>query len=108
MALVRNVGWIHDAKDLADYAVLNREPLDIILETLFQALMSGEGQMSYTCLDVDRQLGLPAGSCLLLVKHQIANRRWHVSMNVVIATDQPIRFHASPVEPAVGLQRVVG
>lgn len=105
MAMAKNIEWVHDARTLDDHADIAAHSLPDILLVLRRAIETGGQPLSHTCLDVDRKLGLEAGSCLFLVRHQLATKAWRIDMHQPIKTHQPLQL--LPLEPDQHLQRGV-
>lgn len=89
-AMVKNIEWIHDARTLDDHVDIAALPLEEILPLLRKAIDAGDLGLSHSCLAVDSRVGLEGGSCLFLVRHQLATKAWRTDMNQAIKTQQPL------------------
>ncbi|OPX92055.1 MAG: Transposon Tn7 transposition protein TnsA [Pelotomaculum sp. PtaB.Bin013] len=89
-ALVKNVKWVHSAKDLSNSPAITPKILAQIEPVLFNHVMKPKMPLAHGALEVDAILGLESGSSLWVVRHFIANRVWMVKMNKPIDTGKPM------------------
>ena len=83
-ALARNVEWLHPYRDLdlrLEYppALINR-----VTKLLTPEVRSGIEGLSTLTSRCDEQLGLDAGTSLLVVRYLLATRKWLTDMNQMI------------------------
>jgi hypothetical protein len=90
--LVRNVEWLHSAKNLDD----EQFPSKIIRElepALYQAIQKSNNPLAKITLEMDEKIGVEPGTSMHAVRHFIANRRWIVDMSKrIIPTLQPLKI----------------
>lgn len=91
-AMASNIEWVHDARSLEDHQRLARMPLSDVLPGLRAAIADSDLPLAHTCLDFDRRVGFDPGSSLFLVRHQLANKVWHVDMSKPIDTGEPLEL----------------
>jgi hypothetical protein len=90
LILAKNVEKIHGYIDLSDYPVAAKDRLDQIEQALLLRIPNSLLPLATDCLDVDEHLGIDSGSCLCLVKHFIAIRKWVIDMNVPFDPANPL------------------
>ncbi|WP_391560716.1 TnsA endonuclease N-terminal domain-containing protein [Robertmurraya sp.] len=78
--LVKNIRWLHSAKTLYGMPHLTEQLIDEVEPQLLSALQTEEKACAKITVDQDRRLELPLGTCMFVLKHLIANRRWRVDM----------------------------
>lgn len=82
--LVKNVMWIHSARTLIGMSQLNENIINEIEDELFIAFMNRVKPCAKVATECDRKFGLPRGSCLFILRHLLATKRWSVDMNIRI------------------------
>ncbi|WNR46973.1 TnsA endonuclease C-terminal domain-containing protein [Paenibacillus roseipurpureus] len=93
MNLVNNVEWMYDGKFLDSRSGLDTEVVENISEAFLHLLIKNNGQSTIQklCQQADKQFGLEEGSCMFILKHQLANKRWHTDMmNQQIRMSKPL------------------
>jgi len=88
LAMAKNIEWIHSARTLEDHESISKLPLDDVVPILRAALDLRDSPLSHACLNTDRRLGLDGGTCLFLVRHLLATKRWRVDMQTDIKTHE--------------------
>lgn len=78
--LVKNVEWLHLARNLNDIYHLTTELVNLIEPTLYEATQRLEKPLAKVTRDFDVYFNLPQGTCIHLVRFLIANRYWIVDM----------------------------
>lgn len=81
--LSKNVVWLHSALDAGEdiSGGLSDEIIDQAEEFLFGEITSNPKKpLSHIALAADKQLGFKSSTCLWIVKHLIASKRWIVDM----------------------------
>lgn len=91
-ALSKNVSWVHSAFYVEDApSDLTAEMIMQVEEMLYgQLSASTSTALSHVALMGDKALGFKSGTCLWVVRHLIATRKWWVEMNQQIAPDKPL------------------
>jgi hypothetical protein len=104
--MVRNIEWLHAVRTLDDYGPIAALPLAEILPVLRKAIDDAEtSPLSHVCLATDKHLGLEGGSCLVLVRHQLATKAWRTDMHRLIKTHEPLSL--LPLASSDALEQVV-
>jgi len=90
--LYKNVIWIHKALDPEEIpGSLTDELIDQAEKFLFEKISSNTNKpLSHIALAADKQLGFQLSTCLWIVKHLIATRRWNVDMYKEIEPTMPL------------------
>jgi hypothetical protein len=79
--LVRNVEWLHNAKNNDK---LSNHHINSLEENLYCAIQQSEKPLAKVTREQDELFGLPSGYCIQIVKYLIANRYWIVDMTHLI------------------------
>lgn len=104
--MVGNIEWLHSVRTLDDYGPVAALPLAEILPVLRSAIDDAGGSpLSHVCLATDKRLGLEGGSCLVLVRHQLAIKAWRTDMHRLIKTHEPLLL--LPAATTDALEKVV-
>jgi hypothetical protein len=103
-ALIRNLEWIHPYYRPASVPVSANhiEHLTVNLHARLCARPS-ESLVSI-CTDLDKHVGLEAGTHLSLVRHALARRHWTVDLQIEIKPSQPLIFRGADTEPVESQQ----
>lgn len=91
--LVLNVQWMYEGKFLDTRQGLDTEVVKSISNSLLNAIVIDRGQtpIQKICLIADKKMGVENGSCMFILKHQLANKRWHTDMfNQQIRMSKPL------------------
>lgn len=80
--LVANIEWLSEAKYLETRAGIDNELLSSLSNGLYLIIQEDSGQtpISKLCLRADNIFGLQHGTCMFLMKHMLANKRWETDM----------------------------
>lgn len=98
-AMAQNIEWVHSAQTLEDQEYIASLPLPDILPTLRTAIEAKDESLAHACLGVDRKLGIEPGTCLFLVRHQLANKSWRIDMREPIRTHEVLGLLPDSFEP---------
>lgn len=82
--LVKNVAWVHSARTLTGMSHLSEAIITTVEPELFESLRNQIQPCSKSAAECDEKFGLPIGTCLFIIRHLIANKRWLVDMNRLI------------------------
>lgn len=76
--LVANVEWMSEARYLDTRPGMDEELLLLTSEVLIKVLLkdSCHTPIGRLCLLTDRDIGLQPGTCMFVLKHMLANKRW--------------------------------
>lgn len=89
--LARNIEWVHQYRDLEDFATLPAAEAEQVISTLTKSVrMGGSMPLRSITLQMDDRLGLEPGTSLSLVRHLLACRRWRVDMTKTINACAPL------------------
>ena len=81
-ALIENVKWIHKYKDITGYNLnLSLNDINYTNKIMRAYILENEQYLTDSTQQVDKMLGLKAGTSLILAKHLIANKIWNVNMD---------------------------
>jgi hypothetical protein len=92
LQMVRNIEWIHTAKELTFAPNGSIDKLAEIEYFLYRELYQTNISISIGCINVDKYLRLTNGTSLWVFRHLIANRYWKVDIKPKIDASQPIQF----------------
>ncbi|MEK5358049.1 TnsA endonuclease N-terminal domain-containing protein [Paenibacillus sp. FSL L8-0709] len=81
--LVTNIEWMSEARYLETRPGMDEELLLLASEVLIQVLLKDACQTTVgkLCLMTDRDIGLQPGTCMFVLQHMLANKRWKCEMN---------------------------
>jgi hypothetical protein len=96
VTLVANVEWMSEAKYLDTRPSVNKELVSMVCDDLYEIFAedAGRSSLSVLCLHADKQFGLRNGTCMFVLQHMLANKRWGTDMNKRIRESEPIIVHA--------------
>lgn len=81
-AFIRNIDWLYNAKDIENIAMLNEDTLNKVSLSLLKEISNRRSDpLSLITLDCDEKFGFNHGTCLFIVKHMIANKKWVTNMH---------------------------
>lgn len=90
--LALNVRWIHKARNLPGPRHINEQMIAEIEPLLRRSLTTVGGPFVSVAHQCDLDFKLPPGSCLWLVRHLIAVKRWRVDMQRNLRPSLPLPF----------------
>lgn len=95
--LVANVEWMSEAKYLNTRPGMDEELVSMVSVDLYQVLLKDAGQsgISKLCLRTDKNFGLQNGTCLFVLQHMLANKRWSTDMNQKIKELEPLVIYST-------------
>ena len=99
LAMVKNIDWLHSARDMEDHEVISKLPIEDVVSVLRAALDLKDQPLAHACLNTDKRLGLSGGTCLFLVRHQLAIKKWRVDMHKEIKTNEVLELLADAEAP---------
>lgn len=79
--LVKNVEWLHSAKELEETEYLNNQLVHDLEPLLYESITSQNKPLAKITLDIDKRKGLLEGTSMNVVRYLIANRLWEVDMS---------------------------
>lgn len=88
--LFANLTLIRPSWDLGELP-LRHDQIEQTTDTLFDLLSRSQHPVNVDCMDVDARIGLNSGTCLRLVKHALARKRWRIPMAQKIDFSHPFR-----------------
>ncbi|WP_440960851.1 TnsA endonuclease N-terminal domain-containing protein [Paenibacillus nitricinens] len=89
--LVKNVEWLHSAKQLDDSHITN-EMVDRIEPVLFKEIERSDKPLAKKTLEFDRKEEMKPGTSMFIVRYLVANRIWIVDMSKrIIPTLMPLK-----------------
>jgi hypothetical protein len=90
--LVANVEWMSEAKYLNTRPGIDEEMVSRVADGLYEVLVKdgGRSPISKLCLRADGNFGLQNGTCMFVLKHMLANKRWGTDINKRIRELEPI------------------
>lgn len=89
-ALASNLVWIDDYYEITPETI---EPQQIprIEAYLFDRLtVANDIPLNRVCAEADDRLGRSPGTCLAVIRHALARKRWHIPLDRKIAPDAPL------------------
>lgn len=78
--LIRNLDWIIDAKNIENRPQLDKEMIEYVAPYIYKALIEKSTSITKVTNLKDREYGFEPGTCLFILKHMIATKRWLVDM----------------------------
>ncbi len=78
--LVKNVEWLHSAKFLNSLSQINKELVNEMQFSLYNAISQSNKPLANLTLALDEEYSLSKGTSIQIVKHLIANRYWIIDM----------------------------
>lgn len=94
---VTNVQWVHFYRRLISLAPLNEHMVRKIELLLAPRIYLKQTPLRELTDESDRELSLPAGTSLSVVRHLIANRRLEVNMKALIQPETILLLTARPI-----------
>lgn len=91
-AMARNVGLLHTYRQIADRVQLNAEQIEEIAQGLTRTAVSSTLPLRRLTSSCDDAYSLSHGTCLAIVYHLLATKRWSIDMNVEIDPAKAIRL----------------
>jgi hypothetical protein len=92
--LIKNVEWMCEARYLDTRTEIDQELVNLISKPLFMNISKdgGESSISKICLRSDKEYGLESGSCMFILQHMLANKKWSTDMNTPIKESKPLQI----------------
>lgn len=90
--LVQNIKFLHYALTLEGYPDVSSSEVLFIAPELFKALNNDERSCSNVALEFDKKLGKKPGTCLFIIQHMLATKKWFIDMNKRINPSEHIKF----------------
>ncbi|WP_372661328.1 TnsA endonuclease N-terminal domain-containing protein [Cohnella sp.] len=91
--LVKNIEWLSEAKYLETRPSVDEELITLVSDGLLEVFLKDNGQTSLTklCLRTDKDYALVRGTCMFILQHLLANKRWGTDMSSrIIRESEPI------------------
>ncbi|AHF05824.1 heteromeric transposase endonuclease subunit TnsA [Desulfitobacterium metallireducens] len=79
--LALNIEKIHDAYWIDNHGNIDEKIISLVAPTLFNTLKDSSLTLSKEALLQDKVYGFESGTCLFIVKHMLARKRWFTDMN---------------------------
>jgi hypothetical protein len=95
--LVANVEWLCEAKYLETRPGMDEELISLVSDGLYMVFYEDAGQtpMSKLCLRTDKHFGLQQGTCMFVLQHMLANKKWTTDMmSKRIKEFEPLFIHS--------------
>lgn len=89
-AFIENMELIYKEKYLDNYPGIDHQLVRRIEPRIIEELSNTEDPLNLVALKLDELFGLREGSCLVVIKHLIANKKWEVDMFEKIDTLKPL------------------
>jgi hypothetical protein len=88
--LVKNVEWIAVAKYLDSRPGLDEEFVTLMAEDLLEVFEKDAGQTSLNtlCKRTDKAQSLEGGTCMFILQHMLATKKWSTDMNTRVIRDR--------------------
>lgn len=99
--LVKNVEWMAHAKYLDTQQVVNEELIELIADDIYEIFINDAAKTSIMnlCIRTDKAIGLTKGSCMFILQHMLANKKWETEMNKkIIRESEPLRIFKSDIQ----------
>ncbi|EKN70392.1 heteromeric transposase endonuclease subunit TnsA [Schinkia azotoformans] len=90
--LILNVEWMHEGRYLDTRPGIDEEYVDLISNAFYKKILEdgGESSISKICLRSDKEFGIETGTCMFVLKHMLATKRWVTDMNIPIKESKPL------------------
>lgn len=90
--LIINVEWMHEGRYLDTRPSIDEEYVNLISNALYNKILEdgGETSISKICLRSDKEFGIESGTCMFILKHMLATKRWGTNMNILIKESKPL------------------
>jgi hypothetical protein len=88
--VAKNVEWFHSCLQLQNLYGLDPLTLSLLCSIVVNALKEQTAPLRDITIRLDDHLGLEPGTCLLIVRHLLANRYLHVDMRKLINPSKPL------------------
>jgi TnsA endonuclease N terminal/TnsA endonuclease C terminal len=93
--LIANIEWIHEARYLETRPSIDQELVKLISHSLFERIVQDEKEtaISKLCLRCDSEFGVKTGTCMFILKHMLAIKKWGTDMNIIIKESNPLSIY---------------
>ena len=96
--LVSNLSWIDDYYDITRETLGPSQIRSIEAHLLSRLKKTGSVALNVICSEADDRLGVEPGTCLGVVRHALARKRWRLPLDQKIVPGEPLR---SPPSAAI-------
>lgn len=94
--LVKNVEWLHSARNIDGLNYLTSEVINKAAPLLFEAIIKEERPLAKTTQEYDVFLGVSPGTCIQVVRYLVANRFWEIDMKKrIYPTLDPLKIKSN-------------
>jgi hypothetical protein len=94
---VANIEWLCEAKYLETRPSVDEEILVLVSDGLYMVFHEDAGHtpLSKLCLRTDKQFGIQQGTCMFVLQHMLANKKWTTDMtSKKIKEFEPLIIHS--------------
>lgn len=107
--LISNVEWMYEGRYLETRPSVDDELVSLINEPLFESIFNDDCHtaVSKLCLQCDKKFGIESGTCMFVLKHMLATKKWGTDMNIKIKNSHPLTI-ANLVENKTSINQNIG
>lgn len=90
LPLIQNLKWVRPCTRV-DYLTLSGAEIARITDLLARRIhLESSTRLTSLASSADDELSLPVGTCLTLIRHALATKKWPVDMSVIIDPNSPL------------------
>ncbi|MCA0151140.1 TnsA endonuclease N-terminal domain-containing protein [Rossellomorea vietnamensis] len=97
--LISNIEWMYEGRYVSTRPSLDLEMVDLLSEPLLLNINKDENlsSISKLCIKSDNEFGVTSGTCMFILKHMLASKKWSTDLHNKIRESAPLIINNNQV-----------